>query len=131
MDIERRRPAPEAVVRLAEVGLVPVRTSLDSIRPDVAALPYLPPERIDGGAMDSRGDIYGLGATLYFLLTGRPPFLGDDAAQILNAGPRWGTVHARRPCDPICPAELIGLVARMMDKEPDRRPPRPSTWRRS
>lgn len=41
----------------------------------VGDLPYMPPERtFDDSAVDTRSDIYGLGATLYALLAGRPPF---------------------------------------------------------
>ena len=73
---ERRRPAPDAIVRLAEIGLIPARLPALQQMPDGASLPYLPPERIDGPLYDARSDIYGLGATLYFLLTGRAPFSG-------------------------------------------------------
>jgi serine/threonine protein kinase len=69
--IDHRRPAPEAVVRLAELGLVPLRPPASQWPHDLS--PYLPPERVDGGLLEPRGDIYGLGATLYFLLTGSPP----------------------------------------------------------
>jgi serine/threonine protein kinase len=115
----RRRPAPEAVVRLAELGLVPVR-------PPAAAHPaaltaYLPPERIDAGACHPRGDIYGLGATLYFLLAGRAPFWGDGpdelATKIRSAAPP--SLAALRPD---LPADFVALVGKMIEKSPDCRP---------
>lgn len=116
----RRRPAPEAVVRLAELGMVPVRPAAAS---DLSTMPnpYLPPERVDAGTYDPRGDIYGLGATLYFLLTGRPPFPGDDATDILNR------VRSADPAPlsglrPDLPDDLAALVTRMMAKDPERRP---------
>lgn len=40
----------------------------------VGSLAYMPPEQIDGGDVDSRADIYALGAVLYNLIGGRPPF---------------------------------------------------------
>jgi serine/threonine protein kinase len=119
---ERRRPAPDAVVRLAELGLVPMRPPAIQVLPEMSAVPYLPPERVDGSANDPRGDIYELGATLYFLLTGRPPFTGDDPTDLLN---RIRSVDppALPGLRPDLPTELMGLVNRMMDKVPDRRPP--------
>ena len=75
--MQTRRPAPDAVIRLAELGLVPIRPPAAS---GGGATPYLPPERLDATAHEPRGDIYGLGATLYFLLAGRPPFAADDPA---------------------------------------------------
>jgi serine/threonine protein kinase len=46
---------------------------------------YLAPERTAAdGAVDIRSDIYGLGATCYALLTGRPPVEGDNLAELLN-----------------------------------------------
>jgi serine/threonine protein kinase len=119
--MERRRPAPDAVVRLAELGLVPVRPSASEVLPDLAALPYLPPERVDGNACDARGDIYGLGATLYYLLSGRPPFAGGDTTVLLNRV-RSTQPAALSDLRPDLPPELVDLVARMMDKYPDRRP---------
>jgi hypothetical protein len=115
----RRRPAPDAVVRLGELGLVPMR-------PPAAAHPesltaFLPPERIDAAVCDARGDIYGLGATLYFLLTGRAPFWGDNPHDLMNkirvAAPP--SLAATRP--DLSP-DFVALVERMMDKHPERRP---------
>jgi hypothetical protein len=46
---------------------------------------FAPPEQLRGDEMDSRADIYSVGATLYALLTGRPPFEGDNAVQVVAA----------------------------------------------
>ena len=57
----------------------------------VGTVAYLPPEQALGGSSDARSDLYSLGAMLYELLTGEPPFPGEDAVAIigqhLNAEP--------------------------------------------
>jgi serine/threonine protein kinase len=47
-------------------------------------LAYLPPERIQQADLDPRSDLYGLGATLFHLLTGRPPFVAKGMPQLLS-----------------------------------------------
>jgi serine/threonine protein kinase len=118
---ERRRPAPDAVLRLGEVGLVPHRPPATAFAFDPAALPYLPPERVDDSIYEPSGDIYGLGATLYFLLTGRPPFAAADPAQLLERIRLEGPVPLAE-LRPDLPPELIDLVNRMIEKSPERRP---------
>ena len=44
---------------------------------------FAPPEQIRGGSLDVRSDLYSTGATLYYLLTGQPPFTGDGLVQIV------------------------------------------------
>lgn len=52
----------------------------------IGDLPYMSPERTrDGAEVDIRSDIYGLGATLYALLTGRPPFEADSTPELVRA----------------------------------------------
>jgi uncharacterized RDD family membrane protein YckC len=46
---------------------------------------YAPPEQLRGDELDVRADIYSVGATLYSLLTGRPPHEGDNAVQVVAA----------------------------------------------
>jgi serine/threonine protein kinase len=118
---ERRRPAPDAVVRLAEIGLVPTRLPAVEQMPEPAALPYLPPERVDSPLYDGRSDIYGLGATLYFLLTGRAPFAGEDSEQILERI-RTGEPARLATLRPDLPPEFVALIRRMIDRQPERRP---------
>ena len=56
---------------------------------------YMAPELIvRNHEPDARVDIYGIGAVAYFLLTGRPPFLGPDAMAVMVA-------HARDPVEPL------------------------------
>ena len=51
----------------------------------IGELPFLSPERTrDGAEVDGRADLYGLGATLYALLTGRPPFVGDSLPDLIR-----------------------------------------------
>jgi serine/threonine protein kinase len=86
---------------------------------------YMAPEQArEPQSADIRADIYALGCTLYFLLTGRPPFPGETALQKLLA-------HQDRPPHPISqfrddvPADLEVLLGRMLAKEPAQRPATP------
>lgn len=84
------------------------------------ALRYLSPEQALGEPCDARTDIFSLGAVLYAMLTGEPPFCGDTAADltlaVLQATPvPPSTRHAG------VPRELDQIVARALQKSLDRR----------
>jgi tRNA A-37 threonylcarbamoyl transferase component Bud32 len=79
---------------------------------------YLAPEQaVDSHAVDARADIYSLGCTLYFLLTGRPPFSEGTLAQRIA---KHQTAQPRdlRQDRPDCPARLAEICAKMMCKAP-------------
>ena len=90
---------------------------------------YVAPEQVaDGRSVDVRADIYALGGTLFYLLTGSPPFASQDYptafakmnAHVSTAAPSL----ASRRSD--CPAEVTRLVDAMLSKQPDRRPAQPA-----
>lgn len=82
---------------------------------------YMPPEQATGGDMTPKSDLYSLGAMLYEMVTGRPPFLGDDEIAIigqhLNTPPVAPTWH-----NPHCPRPLEALIMRLLAKDPSERP---------
>nr|WP_256433529.1 serine/threonine-protein kinase [Myxococcus sp. CA040A] len=84
---------------------------------------YMAPEQVSGGAVDANADVYAVGALTYKLLTGTPPFHGENSfATMLQH--LEGTVEPpgqRRP-DLGLPAELDALVLRALAKEPHARP---------
>ncbi len=82
---------------------------------------YIAPEQItDARGADIRSDIYSLGCTLYYLLTGGPPFQATSLYELFQA-------HHSTDATPLnlvrpeVPVELAALVAKMMAKEPRRR----------
>jgi serine/threonine-protein kinase len=84
---------------------------------------YMSPEQIRGdGALDGRSDVFSLGAVLYEMLTGRQPFGGAEAIEIMRAVlqdmPEPPSAH-----NPRVPAELDATVLRMLAKRPDERHP--------
>lgn len=78
---------------------------------------FTAPELIAGRSADVRADVYGLGATLYFLLAGQPPYAGD-AVQRRNLVPL-------RRLRPEVPLELEAIVCQMMARDPGDRYPTP------
>lgn len=85
---------------------------------------YLSPERTSGGdsVTDERSDIYGLGATLYFLLTGQPPLKGNSIPDtILKI--RSDKPSPVRKFQPKVPAELEQIIMKTLSKKPEQRYP--------
>ncbi len=82
---------------------------------------YMPPEQALGQPAVPQSDLYSLGCMLYEALTGRPPFVGDDAvaviSQHLNATPVASSWH-----NPAVSPELEALIDDLLVKVPARRP---------
>jgi serine/threonine-protein kinase len=71
-------------------------------------------------AADCRTDIYALGAIAYFLLTGQPPFLGNDSMAVMVAHARDPVVPPSRLRDDV-PGDLEKVVLRCLEKKPEDR----------
>jgi serine/threonine protein kinase len=82
---------------------------------------YLAPEQaVDSHSVDGRADIYSLGATFYFLLTGSPPFAEGSIAQKLM----WHQTRNPKPIRevrPEVPVEVAAVLEKMMAKNPEDR----------
>lgn len=84
-------PLPPGVpmVKIADFGLAfltqdqNIQTRLTAANASVGSPHYMSPEQINGQEIDHRSDIYALGATMYHMLTGRPPFDGNTIPQII------------------------------------------------
>jgi tetratricopeptide (TPR) repeat protein len=83
---------------------------------------YTSPEQVAGGRIpvDHRTDVYSLGATLYELLTLRPPFVADRRDQLLAMVVQKDPVPPRR-VNPKVPVDLETVCLKAMEKDPDRR----------
>ncbi|MBW3656065.1 MAG: serine/threonine protein kinase, partial [Gemmatimonadetes bacterium] len=85
-------------------------------------LAYLAPEQTGrtGRTVDQRADLYSLGATLYEMATGHPPFTAEDPLQLIHDHlARLPQVPAE--LDPDLPQGLSDAIMRLLEKEPDRR----------
>jgi predicted Ser/Thr protein kinase len=80
---------------------------------------YVSPEQAQGASGDERSDLYGLGCVLYQMLTGRPPFVADDAVASLyqHVNERPTPPSSIRPV----PDELERVVLRCLEKDPAHR----------
>jgi serine/threonine protein kinase len=81
---------------------------------------YMPPEQARGATVDARADVYALGAMLYHILAGAPPFSGESSAAILDkviAGPPI-PVEQREPG---VPPDLAAIVRQAMARDPNDR----------
>ncbi|OGP50623.1 MAG: hypothetical protein A2Y79_06980 [Deltaproteobacteria bacterium RBG_13_43_22] len=82
---------------------------------------YMPPEQAMGGEVTAKADLYSLGAMLYEMLIGRPPFSGDDAVAIIgqhiNTPPVALSWHR-----PDLPSPLEALILKLLEKDPQKRP---------
>lgn len=82
---------------------------------------YLPPEQAaDAKSVDQRGDIYALGCTLHFLLTGRPPYVEKSLMKKLLAH-STGPIPSLRTARGDVPEQVDAVFQKMLAKKPDGR----------
>ena len=113
----------DGVAKIGDLGLA---VSMDRSRLTqhgimVGTVAYMPPEQALGGETTPQADLYPLGAMLYELVTGSPPFPGDDPTAVISqhintrpVAPSWNTEN--------CPPDLEELILRLLEKVPGDRP---------
>ena len=118
---------PEGRVKLIDMGLARMRQQSSSSADLTASgvtlgtFDYISPEQArDPRNADTRSDIYSLGCTLFFMLTGRPPFLDGTVLQKLlqHQTEQPPSVHQFRP---ELPDEADAILQKMLAKDPDNR----------
>jgi serine/threonine protein kinase len=82
---------------------------------------YMSPEQIRGKNLDARADMYSYGCVLYELMTGKPPFTGTTADELLNKHLTAPVPSALVQNSNVTP-EFTELIRKMMAKKPDDRP---------
>ena len=115
------------IIKVADFGLS-IATGLDRNSGDLTAVGqtvgtprYMSPEQVEGRPTDHRSDIYSLGVTFYYILSGRSPFDGSTPVQIALQHLK-SEAPSLMSLRPDLPPELAGLVHRMMSKKPADRP---------
>jgi hypothetical protein len=113
---------------IGEVDDTPDTTTVasDSLRTQIGAVfgtpGFMSPEQARGEELDSRSDVYALGATLYQLLAGAPPHSGTSASEVIaNTGSR--EVIPVNVIAPGAPAELVAIVGKALAFDPAGRYP--------
>ena len=112
---------PTGRARLIDFGMA-VRTDRDDGDVIAGTFLYAAPEQTGmiKRRVDGRADLYALGAVLFECLAGTPPFVADDAGELLR-------MHATTPAPalsayrPDAPADLCAIVATLLAKDPDDR----------
>ncbi len=111
---------PPLQVKVLDFGLA--HRQADAIRPGLSGtLHYIAPERFGAGLPDLRSDLYSLGVVLYQLLTGAPPYDGEDAGTIVTAIMN-GPLRPPRELNPEIPERLQSFVLALLARDPADRP---------
>lgn len=82
---------------------------------------YMAPEQAKGSGVDARSDLYALGAVLYRVACGSPPFLGESDQSILYQHV-YEAVPDPRDLNPAVPDAIARVILALLAKRPDRRP---------
>lgn len=112
-----------AIVKLTDFGVAKLfsRPNLTSAGSFVGTAAYLSPEQAVGKPATKRSDFYSLGGVLYCLLSGKPPFTGENTVELLQKH-----CHAQperlQQLLPNLPHDIDAFVMRLLEKDPAKRP---------
>ncbi|MEX1096523.1 MAG: serine/threonine-protein kinase [Planctomycetales bacterium] len=115
---------PAGVVKLMDFGVAQVfaGTKLTVTGGIIGTVEYMSPEQAQGHRVSRRSDLYSLGAVMYAMLTGRPPFSGKTSVEVLQKH-RFGQYDPPRRYAPDIPHWLDEIVCQLLEKDPDKRLP--------
>jgi serine/threonine-protein kinase len=113
----------DGTVKLTDFGIARVFAgkSLTVTGGLVGTAEYVSPEQAAGKPVTNRSDLYSLGVVLYTLLTGRPPFEGNDIVDLLHKH-RYAQFDRPKRLVPDLPYEFDEIVCRLLAKNPADRP---------
>ena len=124
---ERERPEAPPIVKVLDLGLAllhdnaALESELTGAGQVMGTYDYIAPEQaMESHTVDARADIYSLGCTFYFLLTGKAPFHGKSEAKKLLAHQLEEPTSLTED-RPDVPNEVIAVLTRMMAKDPGKR----------
>jgi serine/threonine protein kinase len=115
---------PEGMIKLTDFGVAQLFASdkLTVTGGVVGTAEYMSPEQAQGQRAGKRSDLYSLGAVMYVMLTGRPPFTGPTHVDILQKH-RFGQFDHPSRFVPETPRWLDEIVAQLLEKDPEKRFP--------
>ena len=114
----------DGTIRIMDFGIAKAlasrRLTFVGFTPAMGTPDYMAPEQVRGSRGDQRTDIYSLGAILYEMATGEPPFGGDSAYVIMNARVTGDPVAPRKVNPKLTPV-LEEIILHAMERDPKRR----------
>ncbi len=116
----RLKVADFGIAKAARPDEDPDLADLTSVGSMVGTAKYLAPEQVSGGDVDARTDVYALGAVLYEMVCGRPPFQGDNDLAIATAR-LHATPDRPRAVLRTVPECLDAIIMRALATDPARR----------
>jgi eukaryotic-like serine/threonine-protein kinase len=114
---------PDGVLKIADFGIARAveGTQLTAAGTVLGTAVYAAPEQASGEQVTTAADIYSLGAVLYELISGRPPFVFESLPELVLKQ-REGRVASLRDSVPDVPRHLDEVVLRCLAPEPTARP---------
>ncbi len=119
-------PGHAEMVKVTDFGLAKEMAGLEdtlTITGQLIGTPhYMSPEQCRGDYSDQRSDIYSLGCAFYHMLTGRPPFLGDNYLSVMEQQ-KSESITPPHMINPSVPLSLSFIIGKMMEKNANDRYP--------
>ena len=116
--------APDGFVKLMDFGVAQVfaASKLTATGGIIGTAEFMSPEQASGRRATKVSDLYSLGAVIYAMLTGQPPFSGKTTVDIIQKH-RFGRFDPARSLVPEIPHWLDAIVCQLLEKEPEKRFP--------
>jgi serine/threonine-protein kinase len=115
---------PEGSIKLTDFGVAQVFASsrLTATGGIIGTAEYMSPEQAQGKRAGKQSDLYSLGAVLYAMVTGRTPFSGKTAVEVIQKH-KFGLFDRPRMYVPDLPPRVDDTICRLLEKDPEKRFP--------